>query len=690
MDLDKLPGFRESQSGTAHHSDNVYRRASKAGERLSFPHNDNGKVPSYVEELNDVKELFRDKVDTNRQAAKARTMYDWFAYFLPFLGWLRTYKIKEYLLWDLLAGITVGFMVVPQGMSYATLAGVPAVYGLYGAFLPVMVYSMFGTCKQLGVGPVAVTSLLIGSGIQKLVLGSADIDNPSDPTPEEMPIQEMYNTKVIQLAFLVACLYTGVGVLRLGWLIHFLSHSVITGFTSGAAIIIGLSQVKYILGYSVPRADTLHESLRLLFDNIHKFKWQEFLMGSLMLIWLIALRLISHRVKKLNFLAAVGPISACIIGIVVIVGSKVSTKTINIVEKIPAGLPHPTINKWSPIEGVGPLMGLALVVMVVDLLESTSIARALARKNGYQLVYNQEIVGLGLANFAGALFSSYTTTGSFSRSAVNNASGAKTQLAGFITSIVVMFVLLFLTPVFQKLPYNTIGAIIIVGVGQLIEFGHAIFLFKTHLRDFLVWLAAFLCTLFLGAELGLGISIGLALLIVILESAFPHTAVLGQLEKSTVYRSTEQYPAAERTPGVLAVRLDAPVYFANVSWMRNKIEEYEDAASETAELEFVILDLTPVTHVDAMGASWFEEVWLEHKSRGIQLVLSNPNPRVLRILDRTGFLDKLGREWIFVRVHDAVVYCKNHTRLALEGGGGDVVVDAKGDAAKAANGATTR
>ena len=282
------------------------------------------------------------------------------------------------------------------------------------------------------------------TGVQNLVPGSRDIANPSDPTPAQMPIQEAYNTKVIQLAFLVACLYTGVGVLRFGWLIQFLSHSVITGFTSGAAIIIALSQVKYILGYNVPRADTLHESLRALFVSIHKFKWQEFVMGVAMIGWLLALRFASKRSKKLSFLSALGPISACIIGalcvcvcvralrlrvcwgaglpayhahacrpaacrgcrrppppalplcfssnqplscyrpplstyanagIVVVVAGKVPKSTIKIVDKIPAGLPPLTVGQWAPIPDVSGMMGLALVVMVVDLLESTSIAR---------------------------------------------------------------------------------------------------------------------------------------------------------------------------------------------------------------------------------------------------------------------------------------------------------------------------
>jgi sulfate transporter 4 len=320
------------------------------------------------------------------------------------------------------------------------------------------------------------------------------------------------------------------------------------------------------------------------------------------------------------------------------------------------------------------MLRLAVVVMLVDLLESTSVARALARKNGYVLSYNQEVVALGLANFAGALFSSYTTTGSFSRSAVNNSSGAKTQLAGFITAMVVMFVLLVMTPVFSLLPYNTMAAIIIAGVSTLVEFDTAAHLFKTQLRDFIVWLVAFLCTLLLGVELGLAMAVGLAILIVVFESAFPHTAVLGRVDRTTVYRNIQQYPSAEMVPGVLVVRLDAPVYFANVQWMEDKLVQYEVDALRFAQangvdkVEYVVLDLTPVPHMDSMGCAFLEDMHEDYKKRGMQLILTNPSPRVIRILERFGFINNIGREWIFVCVHDAVVNCQ-HNLMQLEAGG---------------------
>eukprot|EP00775_Hariotina_reticulata_P008330 gene8330-8515_t len=650
-------------------------QGSRSDGGISFPwqHQQGAGAPSYVEELDGLKSWVEKTKDRGSKTFREYTLFDWFAYFLPCLRWLRTYNIKQYLMWDLLAGISVGFMIVPQGMSYAIIAGVPAVYGLYGAWLPLIVYALLGSSRQLGVGPVAVTSLLIGNGVKDMLPGAENIENPNTPG-DLADIQAQFNHKVIQLAFLVACMYTGVGVLRLGFVVRFLSHSVITGFTSGAAIIIGLSQVKFILGYNVPRVDTVHETISVLVAARAGFKWQECVMGVSMLLFLIALRLVSKKVKKLHWIGALGPIMACVISIIAVVAGNLDKKGIKIVKQIPQGLPSPTISWWVPIDDLGAMMRLAVVVMLVDLLESTSIARALARKNNYVLSYNQEIVGLGIANFAGAAFSSYTTTGSFSRSAVNNSSGAKTQLAGFVTAMVVMFVLLFMTKVFSLLPYNTMAAIIIAGVSTLVEFDTAIYLFKTHLRDFMVWLVAFVCTLFLGIELGLAMAIGLAILIVVFESAFPHTAVLGRVDRTSVYRNIQQYPSAEMVPGVLVVRLDAPVYFANVQWMEDKLVQYEADALRFArangidKVEYVVLDLTPVPHMDSMGCSFLEEINEDYKQRGMQLILTNPSPRVIRTLERSGIINKIGREWIFVRVHDAVVNCQ-HSMMQMEAGG---------------------
>jgi sulfate transporter 4 len=269
--------------------------------------------------------------------------------------------------------------------------------------------------------------------------------------------------------------------------------------------------------------------------------------------------------------------------------------------------------------------------------------------------------------------------------------------------MVVLLTLLVLTPILKLLPYNCMAAIIIVGLTSLFELGVAWHLLRVHLRDFFVFMAAFLCTLFLGIELGLALSIGLAVLIVIFESAFPHTAVLGRVERSQVYRNIEQYPDAELVPGILIVRLDAPVYFANVQWCQDKLVEYERAAERFAvangapRLEYVVLDLTPVPHLDSMGGDFIVQLAEDYAARGIRLVLSNPNTRVLRMLDRCGATllpgetpedaaankrgNRVPREWVFVRVHDAVNACLFDMSHADGGEGGRGLPSAGGDGA---------
>ncbi|GFR50731.1 hypothetical protein Agub_g12988 [Astrephomene gubernaculifera] len=633
--------------------------ASTGGAGLEFPwqeERDQGSMQGTITRMWErSKSSYKLKVETY-------TWLDWLALFLPCVRWLRTYKIKEYLWADFVAGISVGFMVVPQSMSYANLAGLPSVIGLYGAFLPVLAYALVGSSRQLAVGPVAVTSLLIGSSLKDLVEGADTISNPNVLTAAQEPIQERYNHLAIQLSLLVAVLYTSVGVFRLGFVTNFLSHSVIGGFTSGAAITIGLSQIKYILGFSIPRKDRLHDQVKNYIDNMHNLKWQEFIMGSTFLILLVTMKEIGKRSKRFRWLRPLGPITVCIIALCAVYIGHVDQKGIKVIGSIQKGLPAPTVGWWSPMPDFLDLLPIAVVVMLVDLLESTSIARALANKNKYDLVPNQEIVGLGLANFVGSAFHCYSTTGSFSRSAVNNESGAKTGLSGIVTALVVGFVLLFMTPVFEKLPYCTLGAIVCSSVTGLLEYEQAIYLFKVNKLDFIVWMASFLGTLFISIEIGLGIAIGLAMLIVIYESAFPHTALLGRIPGSGVYRNIKQYPNSQLVPGVMVCRIDAPIYFANVQWIKDRLRAYEArhrawSAERGAKLEFAIMDMSPVTHIDATGIHALEG-WIEHFANGgTQLVLCNPSAKVIKALETAGVPDMLGRDWIFVTVGDAVSFC---------------------------------
>jgi len=294
-----------------------------------------------------------------------------------------------------------------------------------------------------------------------------------------------------------------------------------------------------------------------------------------------------------------------------------------------------------------------------------------------------ELIGLGIANFCGSMFHSYPITGSFSRSAVNNDAGAKSGISGLITSLLVAFALLFLTPVFEKLPLAVLAAIVLSGVIGLIDYEEAKYLWKVHRFDFLVWSVACLCTMFLGVESGLGIAVGLSLLFIIYESAIPITTVLGRLPGSTNYRNVKQYPKAERYNGIVVVRIDAPIYFANTQTMREKIEKYVRRAEELwkdaqkaeeqrfaetgtqdentdigaiTDVKYIILEMTPVAHIDTSGLHILMDMIKMYKERDIQLCLANPNVQVMERLDNSGLVELVGEKHIFVTVHDAVAW----------------------------------
>ena len=286
-------------------------------------------------------------------------------------------------------------------------------------------------------------------------------------------------------------------------------------------------------------------------------------------------------------------------------------------------------------------------------------------RNDYEIDPNQELVSLGLSNFLGSAFSSYPITGSFTRSAVNNDTGAKTNLAGAITATVVLLTLLFLTSLFEYLPRNALAAIVINSVIGLVDIDEAKFLWKVNKRDFVMFLVAFLGTMFLGIEFGIAVAVGLSLIFVIYGTAVPHTAVLGQLPNTNIYRAIKQYPAAKTDEGIVVFRFDAPIYFANVSLIKEKLQKYVLYSNQTHKagvdgglVRFVVLEMGPVGTVDSTAIHAMKELLREYTAKSIQLCFANPNADVLEILERSGIVEAVGQEWLFVRVAEAVKYCR--------------------------------
>ncbi|KAI5431527.1 Sulfate transporter 4.1 [Lathyrus oleraceus] len=575
-------------------------------------------------------------------ASKLRRMtaLEWLEFFLPCYRWIRIYKWREYFQVDLMAGITVGVMLVPQSMSYAKLAGLQPIYGLYSGFVPIFMYAIFGSSRQLAVGPVALVSLLVSN-----VLGSV-ADTSS----------ELYTELAILLALMVGVLECVMGLLRLGWLIRFISHSVISGFTSASAIVIGLSQAKYFLGYDIDRSSKIIPLVKSIIAGADKFSWPPFVMGSVMLTILLVMKHLGKSRKYLRFLRAAGPLTAVVLGTAFV--KIFHPPSISLVGEIPQGLPKFSVPR--AFEYAESLIPTAFLITGVAILESVGIAKALAAKNGYELDSNQELFGLGVSNVLGSFFSAYPTTGSFSRSAVNHESGAKSGVSGIVSGIIITCALLFLTPLFESIPQ--------------VDYDEAIFLWRVDKKDFLLWTITSTMTLFLGIEIGVLVGVGASLAFVIHESANPHIAVLGRLPGTTVYRNVKQYPEAYTYNGIVIVRIDAPIYFANISYIKDRLREYEvvvDSSTrrgpEVERISFVILEMAPVTYVDSSAVQALKDLYQEYKLRDIQIAISNPNPDILLTLSKSGLVELIGKEWYFVRVHDAVQVCLQHVQSLKPG-----------------------
>jgi sulfate transporter 4 len=383
-------------------------------------------------------------MERHKQSLHGKSCHDWISTLLPMYGWLRTYQWKQFLLTDIIAGLTVGVMVIPQSMSYAKLAGLPVEFGLYSSLVPIYAYAVFGSSRQLAVGPVALVSLLLATGLTT-VLDAKGI------TPENTEnYTAIYATMALQTSVLVGFCNIIMGVLKLGFVANFLSHAVISGFTSGAAIIIGFSQVKYFFGYNLPNDKSLHKMLYNIFANISQFNWKTFVLGTSCVLILMGLKKLGQTYPKFKWTRAAGPLFVTVVSIILQATLNLDARGIPIVGYIPQGLPEFTGSQIFPVD-FGQLSVVVLTIVIIGFMESIAIAKKLAQTHNYQLDASMELLGLGMANLSSGLFGGYPVTGSFSRSAVNNEAGAQSGVSGMVTATMVAFTLLLLTSIFELL-----------------------------------------------------------------------------------------------------------------------------------------------------------------------------------------------------------------------------------------------
>ncbi len=419
----------------------------------------------------------------------------------PFTKWISEWKKPEVVRADILAGITVALVLIPQSMAYAQLAGLPIYYGLYAAFIPPAIAALFGSSRQLATGPVAMASLITFATLQTL----------------ELPGSQLYIAYAILLALLVGIFRIVLGIFKLGMLVNFLSLPLVIGFTSAAAIIIATSQLDKIFGVEITKGtchyQTVWRIISATYENVH---WPTFFMAALAIIIMVSLRTINKKIP--NVLVAV-VITLLISWLFNYKGALVGT--------VPAGLPAFSIPdfQW----GLFPKLAAgALVITFLGLMEATSIAKAVAVKTKQRLDINQELIGQGLSNIVGSFFQSFPVSGSFSRTAVNFSAGAITGMSSVVTSFVVIAVLLWFTPLFYYLPQATLAAIIVVAVSSLIKVRPIVSAWKTNPLDASVAIITFCLTLYFAPQIQNAIFVGVALslLLFLFKTMRPHVAFL--------------------------------------------------------------------------------------------------------------------------------------------------------------------
>ncbi|KAL0548220.1 hypothetical protein IC582_012668 [Cucumis melo] len=574
----------------------------------------------------------------------------WLKYFIPFLSWAPHYTL-DFFKADLVAGITIASLAVPQGISYANLASIPPIIGLYSSFVPPLIYAMLGSSKDVAVGTVAVASLLMSAMLGKEV------------NPVEHPKQ--YVQLVFTATFFAGVFQASLGFLRLGLIVDFLSHATIVGFMGGAATVVCLQQLKGITGLVHFTHETdIVSVMRSLFTQLHKWRWESIVLGCCFLFFLLLTRYLSKKKPIFFWISALAPLTSVILGSLLVYLTHAEKHGVQVIGSLKKGLNPPSVSDLvfgSPHLAITIKTGI--IIGIIGLAEGVAVGRSFAAFKNYHIDGNKEMIAFGMMNIVGSCTSCYLTAGPFSRTAVNFNAGCKTAVSNIVMAIALMITLLFLTPFFHYTPLVVLSAIIITAMLGLINYEEVIHLWKIDKFDFVVCLGAYIGVVFGSVETGLIVAITLSLLRVLLIMARPRTLVLGNIPNSTIYRSVDQYPTANRVPGILILQLEAPIYFANSNYLRERLsrwitdEEERIKTSGETSLQYIILDMSGVSSIDSSGISMLEEVKKSTERKGLKLVLCNPRSEVIKKLNEVKFIEAIGQEWIYLTVGEAVTAC---------------------------------
>ncbi|WP_138431989.1 SulP family inorganic anion transporter [Fodinibius saliphilus] len=553
-------------------------------------------------------------------------MEEWLKKTFKISGWLPDYNSQKFR-GDLTAGITTGVMFIPQGMAYAVIAGVPPIYGLYAGVIPLLIYPLLGTSKNLSIGPVAIDMLIVAAGVSLLA----------------EPNTERYITLTILLTMMAGGLQLLMGSMRLGSVLNIFSRPVIAGFTLAAPLIIAASQLNNLLGIELPQTQYVIVIIEEVLRNIDHVHLQTFLWGGIA----IALLAFIKHVKPIF------PASVLILGGSILISWSAGAQAVGIqlVGDIPMGLPTfglPEIN----FNNMRELLPTALTLALVQFMSVASLGQTFAKKNNYIIDANHELVALGASNFFGSLFKSIPVSGSFSRSAASDQANVKTPLANIITSAVIIATLLLLTPVFYFLPMPILAAIIIVSALNLIDISEFIFLYTTRRSEGLIAIFTAACTLLIGIQEGILLGVVASMIHMLYKYSRPNVAELGIIPNTRLFKNLDRNPEAKPIDGLMILRVDASFSFVNADFFRDYI--IEKSRERNKSTHYVVIDGSTINSLDTTAIEQIKTMAGTLQNWDIELYIAGLKGPVRDIINKAGLKEYLGEDHYFRDPHEAV------------------------------------
>ncbi|XP_032895257.1 chloride anion exchanger [Amblyraja radiata] len=636
---------------------------------------------------------------------------------LPIVSWLPAYNVKEWIVSDIVSGISTGLVCVLQGLAYALLVSVPAGYGLYAAFFPILTYFFLGTSRHISVGPFPVVSLMVGTVVERIVT-DGDAGANSTIFPADMSREDRQVWVASSVTFLAGIFQLALGFLQVGFIVIYLSDPMISGFTTAAAIHVLVSQLKFVFQLMVPSFNgplALIYTLKHIFTHITESNVADIIISLIVMGVVFVVKEINDRFKSKL------PVPIPIEVIMTIIATGVSygfnfeeTYKVAIIGNLPSGYQTPLPPNTAVLQQS---FGDAFSIAIVGFAVAFSVAKVYSIKHDYVIDGNQELVAFGISNMFCGAFRGFAASTALSRTAVQESTGGKTQIAGLLSAVIVMIVTLAIGFLLAPLPKSVLGAIVIVNLkGMLMQFREIVVLWKKDKYDCLVWIMAFIAAVLLGLDIGLGAAVGFELLTVVFRTQFPQCSVLANIRGTDLYRNRKDHVNIYEPEGVRIFRCPSPIFFANIDFFRTKLTEAvafnalrilrkrnkairkikkmllkgddsdnEDektaddvtAATDTQDLPLkidwrsplpggilvprvdthsIVLDFAAVSFLDMSAMKGLNSILKEFIRIEVDVYIAACDGLLLEKLERCGFFDdEITPEIFFLTIHDAVL-----------------------------------